>query len=75
MTTSHPHVGGVDFVTVFVSDFAAATGFYGTTLGLRCSSRYERIRRAEFETGNLTLQVLTIDPQPRALLRPSVTDV
>jgi catechol 2,3-dioxygenase-like lactoylglutathione lyase family enzyme len=43
MTTPHLHVGGIDFVTVFVSDFAAATEFYGTTLGLRCSSRYERV--------------------------------
>jgi catechol 2,3-dioxygenase-like lactoylglutathione lyase family enzyme len=58
MTASHPHVGGVDFVTVFVADFAAASEFYGTTLGLHCSATYERIPGAEFETGNLTLQVM-----------------
>jgi catechol 2,3-dioxygenase-like lactoylglutathione lyase family enzyme len=51
-------VTGTDFVTVFVKDFPAASEFYENTLGLRCSSRYERIPGAEFETGNLTLQVL-----------------
>ncbi len=58
MTTSQPHITGVDFATVFVSDFAAAATFYETTLGLECSARYERIPGAEYETGNLTLQVL-----------------
>ena len=58
MSASSPHISGVDFVTVFVEDFAAASEFYGTTLGLPCSARYERIPGAEFETGNLTLQVL-----------------
>lgn len=53
-----PKIGGVDFVTVFVTDFPAAAEFYGTTLGLRCSAKYERIPGGEFETGNLTLQVL-----------------
>ncbi len=58
MTHAHPNVSGVDFVTVFVADFAAASEFYGTTLGLQCSSRYGRVPGAEFETGNLTLQVI-----------------
>ena len=58
MTPSDPHVSGVDFVTVFVADFDVATAFYGSTLGLECSVRYERIPGAEFETGNLTLQVM-----------------
>jgi catechol 2,3-dioxygenase-like lactoylglutathione lyase family enzyme len=58
MTPSHPHVSGVDFVTVLVADFAAASAFYETTLGLQCSVRYDRIPGAEFETGNLTLQLL-----------------
>jgi catechol 2,3-dioxygenase-like lactoylglutathione lyase family enzyme len=57
-TTSEPHVSGVDFVTVFVADFDAASAFYETTLGLDCSVRYDRIPGAEFETGNLTLQVM-----------------
>jgi catechol 2,3-dioxygenase-like lactoylglutathione lyase family enzyme len=51
-------ISGVDFVTVFVKDFPAATEFYETKLGLACSARYERIPGAEFETGNLTLQVI-----------------
>jgi predicted enzyme related to lactoylglutathione lyase len=58
MTTPQPHLTGVDFATVFVADFAAAASFYETTLGLHCSARYERVPGAEFETGNLTLQVL-----------------
>jgi predicted enzyme related to lactoylglutathione lyase len=56
--TAPIHVTGTDFVTVFVKDFPAASEFYGTTLGLTCSSRYDRIPGAEFETGNLTLQVM-----------------
>jgi catechol 2,3-dioxygenase-like lactoylglutathione lyase family enzyme len=58
MTPSQPHVSGVDFVTILVADFAAASAFYETTLGLQCSVRYDRIPGAEFETGNLTLQLL-----------------
>jgi catechol 2,3-dioxygenase-like lactoylglutathione lyase family enzyme len=56
--TASIHVTGTDFVTVFVKDFPAASDFYENTLGLRCSSRYDRIPGAEFETGNLTLQVM-----------------
>jgi catechol 2,3-dioxygenase-like lactoylglutathione lyase family enzyme len=51
-------ITGTDFVTIFVQDFPAANEFYGTTLGLRCSARYDRVPGAEFETGNLTLQVM-----------------
>jgi predicted enzyme related to lactoylglutathione lyase len=56
--TTPIHVTGTDFITVFVKDFDAVSAFYENTLGLRCSSRYDRIPGAEFETGNLTLQVL-----------------
>ncbi len=58
MSATAPHISGVDFVTVFVDDFPAAVQFYETTLGLPCSARYEQIAGAEFETGNLTIQVL-----------------
>ena len=58
MTTTQPNITGVDFATVFVADFDAAATFYGTTLGLECSARYERIPGAEYETGSLTLQVM-----------------
>ena len=51
-------VTGVDFLYVPTKDFAAAEEFYGTVLGLPCSKRYGRIAGGEFETGNLTLQVL-----------------
>ena len=58
MATSPISVTGVDFIAVFVTDFERAFAFYGETLGLECSSRYERVPGAEFETGNLTLQVV-----------------
>jgi catechol 2,3-dioxygenase-like lactoylglutathione lyase family enzyme len=58
MNTTEITITGTDFVTVFVQDFPAASEFYGTTLGLRCSARYDRVPGAEFETGNLTLQVM-----------------
>jgi predicted enzyme related to lactoylglutathione lyase len=58
MNTTAISITGTDFVTVFVQDFPAASEFYGTTLGLRCSARYDRVPGAEFETGNLTLQVM-----------------
>ncbi len=51
-------VHGVDFVTVFVKDYGAAVEFYGETLGLEHSVDYGRIPAGEFETGNLTLQVM-----------------
>lgn len=51
-------ITGVDFATVFVSDYPAASDFYGQTLGLDRSVDYGKIPGGEFETGNLTLQVL-----------------
>lgn len=61
MTTTTSIVTGVDFICMPTKDFAAAKEFYGTVLGLRCSVEYERIPGAEFETGNLTLQVIDTD--------------
>jgi catechol 2,3-dioxygenase-like lactoylglutathione lyase family enzyme len=63
-------VTGVDFVTVFIKDFAAAVEFYGTLLGLPCSAEYGRIPGAEFETGSLTLQVMEAEAIGREF-RPS----
>ena len=57
MSADAPLVTGVDFATVFVTDYPAAAEFYGTTLGLPCSAEYGRVGGGEFETGNLTLQV------------------
>lgn len=51
-------ITGVDFATVFVKDYPAAVEFYGKTLGLNHSVDYVKIPGGEFETGNLTLQIL-----------------
>jgi predicted enzyme related to lactoylglutathione lyase len=51
-------ISGVDFATVFVTDYPKAVEFYGQTLGLEHSVDYGKIPGGEFETGNLTLQVL-----------------
>jgi predicted enzyme related to lactoylglutathione lyase len=58
MSTQTSLVTGVDFVHVPTKDFAAAVEFYGAVLGLPCSARYGKMPGAEFETGNLTLQVM-----------------
>jgi predicted enzyme related to lactoylglutathione lyase len=58
MSTSRTQVTGVDFVTVFVKDYDAATDFYGNVLGLVQSAGYGSFRGSEFETGSLTLQVM-----------------
>ena len=50
-------VGGVDFAVVFVDDYDAAVGFYRDVLGLEHLD-YGKIPGGEFETGNLTLQVV-----------------
>ena len=51
-------VTGVDFVTVFVRDYPVAVEFYSGTLGLEQSVDYGKVPGGEFETGNLTLQVM-----------------
>jgi predicted enzyme related to lactoylglutathione lyase len=58
MSTPPPIVTGVDFITIATSDFEAAARFYGELLGLSCSTRYGSVPGAEFEAGNLTLQVI-----------------
>ena len=57
-TTSTFAITGVDFVYVPVKDFDKAAEFYGDVLGLVNSVRYDRAPGGEFETGNLTLQVV-----------------
>jgi predicted enzyme related to lactoylglutathione lyase len=51
-------ITGVDFATVFVTDYPAAVEFYSQTLGLEHSVDYGKIPAGEVETGNLTLQLL-----------------
>ena len=60
MNSTQQIVQGVDFLTVPTSDLAAASEFYGETVGLRRSVYMPERNYAEFETGNLTLSV--IDP-------------
>jgi predicted enzyme related to lactoylglutathione lyase len=59
MSSNGTLVSGVDFATVFVDDFDAAKDFYGEVLGLEKSAEYGQLDGCEFETGNLTLQVVT----------------
>jgi predicted enzyme related to lactoylglutathione lyase len=58
MPTTAVEITGVDFATVFVTDYPKAVEFYGQTLGLEHSVDYGKIPGGEFETGNLTLQIL-----------------
>jgi predicted enzyme related to lactoylglutathione lyase len=66
----------VDFVTVPTHDLDAAVAFYGDTLGLRRSAYRPERGFAEFETGNLTLSIISpsrmgmehkVSPNPVAL--------
>ncbi|MEX2465216.1 MAG: VOC family protein [Gaiellaceae bacterium] len=54
-------VTGVDFITVPTRDFEKAEEFYGTVLGLPCSTRWGNMPAAEFETGTLTIAVMQSD--------------
>jgi len=56
--SSATEIGGVDFLTVFVEDYPAAQKFYGELLGLEHSVDYKKIPAGEYETGNLTLQLI-----------------
>jgi len=58
MTDDSQLVSGVDFVAVPTADLAAAVEFYGDVLGLQRSVYIEERGFAEFETGNLTLDVI-----------------
>lgn len=54
---SNADVTGVDFLTVFVTDYPRALEFYCGLLGMEHSVDYGRIPAGEVEAGNLTLQV------------------
>jgi predicted enzyme related to lactoylglutathione lyase len=49
----------VDFVAIPTHDIEAAATFYGETLGLRRSAFHPDRGFAEFETGNLTLGIMS----------------
>jgi predicted enzyme related to lactoylglutathione lyase len=58
-------ITGVDFVSIPTHDFETAVAFYGQTLGLRRSAYRPDRHFAEFEAGNLTLNVM--DPEAMGL--------
>ena len=47
-----------DFVFLPITSFEKADEFYGRTLGLPCSKRYDNDLGGEFETGSLTIQLV-----------------
>ncbi|MGI8506864.1 MAG: VOC family protein [Solirubrobacteraceae bacterium] len=59
MAATQQSVTGVDFVTVPTKDLDRAVEFYGTKLGLPRSAYHPDRGFAEFETGNLTLGVIS----------------
>ena len=61
MTSTAAHVQHVDFVYIPVKDFEASRRFYTEVLGLEQSKEYGKMPGGEFETGNLTLQILQAD--------------
>ena len=54
-------VTGVDFAYIPTKNFEAAKEFFGGVLGLEQSKQYGSRPGGEFETGNLTFQVLQPD--------------
>jgi catechol 2,3-dioxygenase-like lactoylglutathione lyase family enzyme len=49
-----------DFVFLPITSFEKADEFYGGTLGLPCSKRYDNDLGGEFETGSLTIQLVDV---------------
>jgi predicted enzyme related to lactoylglutathione lyase len=60
-TSSEQLISGVDFVALPTHDVAASSEFYGKTLGLRRSVYMPERNFAEFETGNLTLNLMNAE--------------
>jgi catechol 2,3-dioxygenase-like lactoylglutathione lyase family enzyme len=53
-----PLVSQTDFVFLPITSFEQAESFYSGVLGLECSKRYNGGVGGEFETGNVTIQVV-----------------
>jgi catechol 2,3-dioxygenase-like lactoylglutathione lyase family enzyme len=51
-------VARTDFVFLPITSFGRAESFYAGVLGLECSKRYRGELGGEFETGNVTIQVV-----------------
>ncbi len=60
-TTTEQLISGVDFIGVPTHDLPTAVEFYGGTLGLRRSVYRPERNFAEFETGNLTLNIMNAE--------------
>jgi predicted enzyme related to lactoylglutathione lyase len=58
MNETKTFITGTDFVFVPITDFEKAAEFYGGVLGLAVSKRYRNGIGGEFETGNMTIQVV-----------------
>lgn len=54
-------VAGVDFIGLPTRDLERAVQFYGETLGLHRSAYRPDRHHAEFETGNLTINVMNAE--------------
>jgi predicted enzyme related to lactoylglutathione lyase len=54
-------ITGVDFVGLPTHDLETAVAFYGETLGLERSAYRPDRHHAEFETGNLTINVMNAE--------------
>ncbi len=54
-------IRGVDFVSIPTRDLEAARAFYADIVGLPCSVHMPERGFAEFETGNLTLNVFNME--------------
>lgn len=57
-TATEQIISGVDFVGIPTHDLDEAVAFYGDTLGLRRSVYMPERNFAEFEAGNLTLNIM-----------------
>ncbi|HEY5143774.1 MAG TPA: VOC family protein [Solirubrobacteraceae bacterium] len=55
--SASPGITGTDFLMVPTSDLERSVAFYGGTLGLRRAVYMPERNFAEFETGNLTLNI------------------
>jgi catechol 2,3-dioxygenase-like lactoylglutathione lyase family enzyme len=58
MNAQRSLVTKTDFVFLPITSFERAEQFYRGVLGLECSKRYDRGIGGEFETGNVTIQVV-----------------
>ena len=61
MATTEQLVTGVDFVGIPTRDLERAVTFYGETLGIPMSVHRPERNFAEFETGNLTLNLMNAE--------------